>query len=118
MKILVKSDVYNICNRIKKFDQTYCLVFDTDCKRYQIYSSCCGETVELIGGIALSYVCGLPYSELDERVVSYLYYTCIENIDSIISQIDTQNKNLEHKNEQELLNQSIDAFENKMRQLT
>ena len=38
MKILIKSDVFNICNRVKSFDSSYRVVYDLSTNKYQIYS--------------------------------------------------------------------------------
>jgi hypothetical protein len=118
MKILVKSDVYNICNRIKKFDSTYRIVFNTFGDKYEIYSTRLDQSVELIGGVVLSYVCLLPYNELDERSIRYLYATSVENIDNIIDMIDKENKKIEHQNELNIKNESLLMMENKLRKLT
>ena len=118
MKILVKSDVYNICNRIKKFDSTYYLVFNTIGNKYEVYSTRLTQAVEVIGGVVLSYVCSLPYKELDERSIKYLYSTSIENIDNLIDMIDKENQQLEHQNETKSRKESLLIMENQLRQLT
>ena len=118
MKILVKSDVYNICNRVKKFDTSYYIVFNTVSNMYEIYSSRLYQNVELISGRVLSYVCTLPYTELDERVIKYLYDTSIDRLDDIIAKIDSDNNELEIKQNNKLKNQSLLIAENKLRQLT
>ena len=118
MKILVKSDVYNICNRVKNFDKGYRLVYDTSNERYEIYSTDLRQDVEIVSGVPLSYVCLIPYNQLDERVINYLYDTRIENIEDIITQIDKHNQNLEASNNEKLKEQSLLVAENKLRQLT
>ena len=118
MKILVKSDVYNICNRIKNFDKSYCIVYDTSNCKYEVYSTDVRQEVEIVSGIPLSYVCLVPYNQLDERVINYLYETCIENIEDIITQIDKHNQSLEADNNKKLKEQSLLIAENKLRQLT
>ena len=118
MKILVKSDVYNICNRIKKFDSSYKVVYNTTSKKYEIYSTRLTQSIELISGVVLSYVCGLPFDELDERVITYLYQTSVENIESIIDMIDKQNDKVEYDNQLKLKTQALEIAENRLRQLT
>ena len=118
MKILVKSDVYNINKRIKKFDSSYRLVYNTASKRYEIYSNRLGFAVELVGGVPLSYVCEIPYAELDMRVIQHLYDTSVENIESIIKKIDDENLRLERQSESKVIQQSLEIAENKLRQLT
>lgn len=118
MKILVKSDVYNICKRVKKFDCSYRLVYDTMSKKYQIYSTNLGVAVELVGGVPLSYVCQIPYTELDVRVIGYLRSTSVENIESIIKKIDDENQRVERQEESKIIQRSLEIAENKLRQLT
>ena len=118
MKVLVKSDVFNICGRVKKFDSSYRVVYDNVANAYQIYSTNLNGGIELIGWTPLSYVCTLPYGQLDERTINHLYCTRVENLEDIISQIDADNQKLEHDNQLKLKCQSIKLAENKLRQLT
>lgn len=118
MKILIKSDVYNICKRIQNFDKSYRLIYDTNTKQYKIYSIKSHQIFELIDGIKLSYVCTLPYNELDERSIKHLYNTSIDNINEIVNQMDKYNQKLEHEKQLKLKNQSLEVAENKLRQLT
>lgn len=118
MKILIRGDVYNICNRIKNFDASYRVVYDTGLNKYKIYSIKLSGVSEIIGGVELSYVCTIPYEELDERTIKYLYNTSIENIDSFIKSLDDENNKLERQNELKLKQQSMQIAETKLRQLT
>jgi len=118
MKILIKSDVYNICNRIKKFDSTYKVVLNTMGNKYEIYSTRLMQSVELIGGVVMSYVCSLPYSELDERSIQYLYETSVNNIENIMDLIDKQNAKLERDNERKFKQDSLLYMEKELRKLT
>ena len=119
MKILIESDVYNICNRIKKFDLSYRLVFDTTADKYEVYSTkIINNNWDKINGVLLSYVCGLPYKELDVRTIKYLYDTSVENLENIIKQIDSQNQYLENQSQLNIKNNSLKIVENKLRQLT
>ena len=118
MKILIKSDVYNICNRVKQFDSSYRIVYDTASLKYLIYSTKLGKSIELIGWMPLSYVCSLPYSQLDARVIAYLYQTSVNNIDTLISQIDQLNNQLERDSELKVKQQVLINAENTLRQLS
>ena len=118
MKILVKSDVYNICNRIKKFDCSYKVVFNTFNNQYEIYSTKLGQSIEVISGVVLSYVCTLPYKQLDYRTIKYLHDTSVENIQNLIDKIDKSNHQLERENQTKIINQSVEFVENRLRQLT
>ena len=118
MKILVKSDVFDICNRIKKFDSTYYIVFDNMVNKYQVYSSNLNRSIELISGRVLSYVCTLPYESLDIRTIKYLYDTSVANLETLVKDIDEHNKSIERQNEDKTKSYALLTAENKLRQLT
>ena len=118
MKILIKNDMYNMCNRIKKFDRNYKIVYDTDLSNYQIYSIAKGSLAECINGVELSYICTIPFAELDIRVIKYLYDTQVDNIENILKRIDEQNCILENENQLKLQHQASRLAEDKLRQLT
>ena len=92
MKILIDKDIYNICSRIKKFDKNYILIYDTDISKYKVYSSQINGVSETICNKKLSYVCTLPFDELDMRTIKYLYDTRIENIEMIINLLQSNVK--------------------------
>lgn len=118
MKILIKNDLYNICNRVKKFDASYRVVYDNVLRSYEIYSTNLNRPIELIGWTPLSYVCTLPYDELDIRTIQYLYDTSIENVEDILNMIDKNNKDIERCANQKIKHQSLTLAENKLRQLS
>ena len=118
MKILIKSDVYNICNRVKDFDVSYKVVYDTKLNKYQIYSTRLTGVNEMVEGVRLDYICTLPYGELDARAIKYLYDTRVENIEELINKIDINNQRLERDSELKACQQSSIIAENTLRQLT
>lgn len=118
MKILVKSDTYNMCNRIKNFDKSYRLVFDSVSNVYEIYSTNLHLDVELIGGVPLSYVMKIPYQQLDERIIKYLHDTSTDNIENIIKDIETNNQQIERESDTKLKYESLMLAESRLRQLT
>lgn len=117
MKKLIK-DIYNICNRIKKIDKSYMLAYDFDSKKYMVYSTNINFSFEVIDSLKLSYVCTLPYNELDARSINYLYQTKSQNLETLIKQIDEHNNKVEKENRLKAQAQSIEVAENKLRQLT
>ena len=118
MKILIKNDVYDIASRIKKFDRNYYIVYDTGNKLYQIYSSDITNNFEVISSVKLSYILTLPYEQLDERAINYLYETQVCNIEDIINQIDANNKAMENMQNQKSINNALSIAENQLRKLT
>ena len=74
------------------------------------------HSFELIGGLKLSYVCTLPYDQLDARSIKYLYETSVENLEDIIRSIDCANKKIEVDNEVKLKANAYLVAENKLGQ--
>ena len=118
MKILINSDIYNVCKRIKIFDKKYFLVYDSEVNKYQIYSSENFGNVININGQTFSYVCTLPFDEIDARAINYLHHTSSENIENLIDEIEKQNNQLEYENNVKITNQSLSIAEQTLRQLT
>ena len=118
MKILIKKDIYNICSRIKTFDRSYQIVYDTMLNKYQVYSCRVGEIYETISNQKLSYVCTIPFIDLDMRTIKYLYDTQIDNIEMIIKRLDENNQQLEQINQNKLTTNAIEFAEYKLRQFT
>lgn len=118
MKVVLNSDVYNICKRVKKFDSSYYVVYDLKTEKYLIYTDVLVNNFEVIGNRKLSYVCTIPYAQLDIRTIKHLYATQVENLQEIIKQIDEQNLMLEKINHDKIKNQALGVAENKLRQLT
>lgn len=117
MKILIKSDVYNISKRIKYFDKNYRIFYDADIGKYQIYSSECNNGFQLINKQKFCYICTLPNNELDARALDYLFATRVENMQEIIDNIEKTNIALEKENNTKIKNQALSVAEQKMRQL-
>ncbi len=105
MKIKLFSDVYNISKRVKNIDRDYYVVYDTSNNKFEIHNS---------SQIGSSYCLTLPYKNLDERCLKYVYQTKSENIEKILETIDNENKIKESaekssalSNAYELINEEI-----------
>ena len=83
MLIEIKSDVYNISKRIKYIDKDYYVVFNTSKNSFEVHNS---------AQIGSSYCLTLPFKELDERTINYIFETKSENIERILSKIENDNK--------------------------
>jgi hypothetical protein len=118
MKIEIKNDVFNICKRIRRFDKNYKIIYDSNLKKYQIYSTSALPAKQLVGETLLSYICTLPYEELDVRTIKYLNDTRSENIYDMLKRIDENNEQIEKANQNKILEQSSLFAESRLRQLT
>ena len=83
MLIKLKYDVYNISQRIKDIDSGYYLVYNTSKLKFEVHN------VNQKGG---TYCLTLPYKQLDERTLQYVYETKSENIEKIMERIENENK--------------------------
>lgn len=82
MKIKLSSDVYNISNRVKNIDKDYFVLYNTSNAKFEIHNS---------AQIDYTYCLTLPFKELDERTLNYIYQTKSENIEKILNEIENDN---------------------------
>jgi hypothetical protein len=82
MLININADTYFITERLREIDENYIIKYNTKTAKYEIHN---------LSQVDNTYALTLPYSELDERAVDYALKTRIENIDSIINEIDKFN---------------------------
>lgn len=59
MKIVVKNDVFNICERIKNFKREYKIYFNTKSQLFELFET-------------NNFVMTLPFKFLDVRVLEYV----------------------------------------------
>lgn len=95
MLIKINTDNYFISERIKEIDKNYFLVFNTNLKKYEVHYK---------GQVENTFCVGLPFMTLDERTLSFVQKTKIENIEKIIKEIEKNNKNIENNNKNLILN--------------
>ena len=91
--ISVKNDAFNICERIKRINPYYFVVYNTDKKQYEVHNS-----KQFSNTLCITCDNGLNYS-----VISKLWKTKIENIDKIIQEIDENNEKIEKDAKNEVL---------------
>ena len=88
MKVKIESDVFDITKRIKDIDEGYYIVFDTNKEVYELH---CKNQFN-------SFCLTVPYDVLDDRLLDFINYTDIRNIDNIINDIDINNNEIEKNN--------------------
>ena len=86
MKTLIKHDLYNITNRIKKVDKNYQIYFDKTKKVYEVF---CGSVFSFMIG-----------KRLDKSAIDKAYKTHIRNAKKIFSFIKENNSKLRQKEEE------------------
>ncbi len=91
--ISIKNDVFNICERIKRINPHYFVVYNTDRHQYEVHNS-----KQFANTFCISCENGLNYS-----VISKLRKTKIENIDKIVKEIDEINEKIEKNTKKEIM---------------
>lgn len=87
MKILMKSNVFKIPERIKEIDKSYFVIYNTMIDKYEVHS-----TENKDGD---TYCLTLPYDELDSRSIDYVRKTRVENARIIWEEMKRNNEKLE-----------------------
>ena len=91
-KIKLIRDTFGICERIKKLDKNYYVVYDTIKRVYEIHNS---------KQIFNTYCINVG-STLDMRAVKKLYTSSISNLDNILKEIDRHNDSLEKESKRKI----------------
>lgn len=99
-KILIKSDVFNINERIKQIDDGYFIIFDVFKKHFEIHNE---------KQIKNSY-CLTWKKELDSRVLEYVEKTIIKNSEKILSEIEENNKKVESESNKNIADKTEFMF--------
>ncbi|MBO8161337.1 MAG: hypothetical protein H0Z24_06835 [Thermosipho sp. (in: Bacteria)] len=95
--ILVKTNVYEIPERLKEYDDSFFVVFNTRTKKYEVHST---------DNIGNTYCLTVPYNELDCRTLELVKRGDIKarGMKAIIREIDEHNEKIEKKNKREFHN--------------
>lgn len=104
MLLPITNDVLDIAWRIKDIEPSYYIMYDTDIKKFLLFSK---------NGLELK----LPYNQLDERSIRYARDTRIDNLDILIKEIDKFNDNLESEKTKEMHNTAEEMFDEAVRKL-
>lgn len=102
MKLIeIKNDLFDVAQRLKGVNETYCLFFNVDKQRYEVYENNHGFTLAFV----------VPYDELDARTVEYARFTRVENSKSLFAEIQRHNDELDKKNQSQYVEQICDQAE-------
>jgi len=80
---VIKSDVFDICKRIKELDESYYIVYNFDRNRFEVHSNA-------QRGSSFCFV--IPYEQLDARTIEHARRTNIARKDKLIEEIDKANE--------------------------
>ena len=104
--MIMEHDVFNISQRVKEIDEGYYVVLNTSKQKFEIHNS------KQIGS---SYCLTLPYSQLDERTLTYVYQTMSKNVEQILEKIENENKLKESAEKSSTLNKTCALIEDEIR---
>jgi hypothetical protein len=89
MKIELKTNVFNIPERLRDIDDGYFVMFDTTRQKYEVHNK------YNRGG---SYCLTVPHDELDARTIDLVQQTRLENAKKIIEEFEKQEAYLHESN--------------------
>ncbi|MBO5409075.1 MAG: hypothetical protein J6A61_06755 [Clostridia bacterium] len=85
----ILTNVYRIPERLREIDSNYFVVRNHEKKTFEVHHS---------GQAGTTYCLTVPYPELDARTLDLVQKTRISNLDTLISEMDQNNRRLEEKN--------------------
>lgn len=91
--IKIKTDAFNICERIKKIDKNYFVVYNTTKNQYEIHNTMQKSNT----------FCVVCDKGLNCQVIDKLRKTKIENMQKVISEIEKNNEYLEKEQKRKLM---------------
>lgn len=96
--MLIRSDVFDIADRLKEIDPNYTLHYNRKLKRFELRGK---------GGV-LTLV--FPYKEIDARMVTHARRTRIERSKALIEEMERSNRLLEERREREAVKDAEDLL--------
>ncbi|MBR4406698.1 MAG: hypothetical protein IKT27_00075 [Clostridia bacterium] len=82
----IKTDTYFIGERLREVDGGYYVVYEEERGRYEVHHR---------EGKPTTFCVAVPYDTLDERTITLVQKTRIENLEKILDEIDKANAKLE-----------------------
>ena len=95
---LIKNDMFNISNRLKRIDRNYCVLFNSKTKKFEVYYQ---------NGFNFDLELVLPFDVLDFRTIRKVWETRVSKMEEIIKKMEEENKKLEKKNSENLKDELI-----------
>lgn len=99
--IMIKKDLFNIVNRLKKIDKGYYVVFNKFKNRYEIFNKKQKKDT-------LAFCSDRPF--LDRGIIIKAYKTNIRNAKNLFKEIDENNKKIDEINKNKINNKYLDKF--------
>ena len=99
MKRVMINDVFFIEKRLKEISKDYYILFNLKTQKFEIHSK--SQTSD-------SLCLVVPYEVLDERTITLVNKTKIENMKKIIEEIDSNNEKVKKEKVRTIKNELLD----------
>lgn len=87
MKIQIVNDLFKIVNRLREIDESYFVVYDTNKKRFEVWTSVPKKTMCFV----------VKNKTLDSRVIQYALSTSSKNAEKLYEKIEKNNNEISNK---------------------
>ncbi len=91
----ITSDCLDIVKRIKVIDKDYFVMFNVPKQKFELHHKT---------QLKKTYCLTFPFDTLDERAVTYVLKTRVQNSDEIFEKMERENQRLKRKQALEVLN--------------
>ena len=91
----IESDCLDIIKRIKAVDEDYFVVFNMDKKKFELHNKSQGGN---------NYCLTFPFNILDERAVTLVLKTRVQNSDALFEEMQRENEKQEKDNIKKIWN--------------
>mgnify|MGYP004642250925 FL=1 len=91
----IESDCLDIIKRIKAVDEDYFVVFNMDKKKFELHNKSQGGN---------TYCLTFPFNILDERAVTLVLKTRVQNSDALFEEMQRENEKQEKDNIKKIWN--------------
>ena len=91
----IESDCLDIIKRIKAVDEDYFVVFNMDKKKFELHNKSQGGN---------TYCLTFPFDTLDERAVTLVLKTRVQNSDALFEEMQRENEKQEKDNIKKIWN--------------
>lgn len=91
----IESDCLDIIKRIKAVDEDYFVVFDLDKKKFELHNKSQGGN---------TYCLTFPFDSLDERAVTLVLKTRVQNSDALFEEMQRENEKQKKDNIKKIWN--------------
>lgn len=100
-KILITNDAFGIVDRVKSINKNYVIYYNTKLKKYEVHNK---------KYLKNTFEFSLPCCKLDSKTIVHIIKLLKYNNINVIKDMEKQNKEIEDKNKEMLLEQTKQKF--------